>query len=109
MLERNQKTRIKITGSYIDAGGNSKEVTVDITLYNEGFPARLKNATLGYKKSDIWTDPLNLGSYSSLDLGNGTYRYRFTDDIPGSGVSVFTQIYDRREIFVQAEVILSEG
>lgn len=108
-FEVNVTTSVFLSGNYAALGGDSKAVTVYVNLLNEGAPALHNSTTLTYLSSGIWSDPSVLGDYSAFDFGNGTYRYTFTDVIPGNQVPVRALIYDKRGIFVQAEVPLAEG
>lgn len=105
----NRTTRVVVTGSYSDLGGDTKEVTVVMYLFNEGAQALTNSTTLNYLKSSSWEDPTILGDYVAVDYGNGTYHYTFTDTIPGNQVPVRVQTYDERGVFVQAEATLTEG
>ena len=106
---QNITTTAVISGSYTRGLGNIKQVTVLLNLLNEGAPALAGRVTLAYLSGGTWRDPAELGSYSRQDFGNGTYRYSFTDAIPGNQVQVRVQVHDRRGIYVQAEASLSEG
>lgn len=105
----NITTRIRISGSYIDLGGNLKDITVTVELFNEDSPALYGSITLEYLKSSKWEDPTVLEGYQELDYGNGTYRYTFTDIISGNSVPVRCLVYDYRGILVKAEATLKEG
>ena len=101
-------TTAMISGSFVRMGGNIKQVTVILDLLNEGVPTLAGFINLVYLNEAKWCDPADLDSYSWQGFGNGTYRYSFTDDIPGVRVQVRFQAYDRRGVFVQAEAILRE-
>jgi len=104
----NTTTKVLISGSFVDLGGDSKEVNVIVNLLNEGAPSLAGSITLEYLNSSVWTDPTTLDGYSELDCGNGTYRYVFVDDIPSINVQIRAQVYDRRGIYVRAEDTLEE-
>ena len=104
----NITTTAIVTGSYTGMQGDAKQVTVFLNLLNEGGSTLAANVNLSHFTQGEWRDTTVLESYSQLDFGNGTYRYVFTDDIPGNQVQIRVQIYDRREVFVQAEASLSE-
>ena len=108
-FEVNMTTSILVTGSYSNLGGDSKALTVILYLNNEGAPALENSTTLTYQKSGSWEDPTVLGDYSTLDYGNGTYLYTFSETIPGDQVPVRVQTHDFRGVFVQAEATLTEG
>ena len=104
----NTTTKVLISGSFVDLGGDSKEVNVIVNLLNEGAPSLAGSITLEYLNASVWTDPSTLDGYSELDCGNGTYRYVFTGEIPGINVQIRAQVYDRRGIYVRAEDTLEE-
>jgi len=104
----NMTTTVLISGSWVIVETNLKKVTMVVNLLNEGEPALAGTITIAYHNGS-WRDPTQLESYSWQDFGNGTYRYSFTDTLPGAQVQVRAQAYDRRDIFVQAEASLSEG
>ena len=105
----NTTTLLSVAGSYVDLGGDAKALTVMVELQVDGGGALAGSITLEYMKSAAWTDPTGLGSYQEQDLGNGTYIYTFTDDVPGSPVQVRAQVYDLRGVYVRAENSLGEG
>jgi len=107
----NMTTTALISGSYetIGPGQNRKRVTVILNLLNEGEPALTGSISILYMKGGKWWDPTILGSYSRQDFGNGTYQFTFEDNIPSNLVRVHADVYDRRDVFVQAEASLSEG
>lgn len=102
----NVTTRVEVSGSYNDLGDDSKEVSVSVNLENEGAPALAESIVLEYLKLGNWEDPRNLGSYTELDCGDGTYRYTFVDTILGTFVRVRVRVYDFRGVFVEAETSL---
>jgi hypothetical protein len=108
-LTVNVTSRVEVSGSYDDLGDDSKEVSVSVNLENEGAPALSGFIVLDYLKLGSWEDPRNLGSYTELDCGNGTYRYTFVDTIPGTFVRVRVQVYDLRGVFVEVEASLLSG
>ncbi len=105
----NVTSRVEVSGSYNDLGGDSKEVSISVNLENEGAPALAGNIVLGYLKSGIWEDPKNLDSYTELDCGDGSYRYTFVDMIPGTFVRVRAQVFDLRGVYFEAEASLPSG
>lgn len=104
----NITTMAMVSGSYTRVLGNLTQVTVFLNLLNEGEPALSGNTTLSYRINGDWKNPVELESYSLLDFGNGTYRFSFTDTIPGNQVQVRVEAYDLRNIFVRAEATLGE-
>jgi len=105
----NVTSRVEVSGSYDDLGDDSKEVSMSVSLENEGAPALAGSIVLEYLKLGSWEDPKNLGSYAELDCGDGTYRYTFVDTIPGTFVRVRVQVNDLRGVFVEAEASLPSG
>lgn len=105
----NITTTLIISGSYAKISGNIKNVTVVLNLLAEGEPALVGTINIRYHKQHSWQDPAVLSSYSQIDFGNGTCRCSFLDEIPESTVDVRAQVYDARQIFVEAEETLLEG
>jgi len=105
----NRTTRVDTSGTYTILLGDNKDVTVTMDLYNEGSPALGGSTTLEYLKSGQWENASQATGYSRTDYGNGTYRFTFNDDIPGTPVYVRVKIFDRRGVFVQAEATLTEA
>jgi hypothetical protein len=56
----------------------------------------------------IWHDASHEENFSETDYGNGTYAYSVILPYPGSQIEVRMQAYDRRGVFVQAEVTLNQ-
>ena len=105
----NTTTRLLISGSYQDMGGDSKAVTAFIQLTTDCRPALYGDVTPEANVSNGWTDMAALGDYAEEDHGDGTSTYTFTADIPGSDVPVRFMVHDRRGVYVMAEVTLNEG
>ena len=105
----NTTSRVQLSGSYEDMGGDSKAVTVTIQLTVDGSPALNRDVTPEANVSNGWTDMTALSDYAEEDHGNGAYTYTFTADIPGSDVPVRFMVHDRRGVYVIAEVTLNEG
>jgi hypothetical protein len=105
----NMTTRVQVSGSYQDMGGDSKAVTVTMQLTKDGSPALYRDVTPEVMASTGWTDMTALGDYAEQDHGNGTYTYTFTADISGNDVPVRYMVHDERGIYVKAEITLSEG
>ncbi len=104
----NASAIVLVSGFWEAIHENEKRVTVIIDLLKDGEPAFASNITLTYWRSNRWDDPSALSSYSTLEYGNGTYRYSFIDIIPDTPILVRVQAFDRRGIFVQAEADLFE-
>jgi len=105
----NTTTRVQLSGSYEDMGGESKAVTASMQLTTDGSPALYGDVTPEANISNGWTDMTALIDYAEEDHGNGTYTYTFKADIPGSDVPVRFMVHDKRGIYVIAEVTLNEG
>ena len=105
----NMTTRLQVSGSFQDMGGDSKAVTITMQLTSDGSPALYSDATPEVMTSTGWADMTALGDYAEQDHGNGTYTYTFTSDISGSDVPVRFMVHDKRGIYVMAEVPLNEG
>ena len=94
----NVTTSLTVEGVYRNVQGDIKKVDVTINSSNEGNLALTKNITVLYDYLGDWFVP----DFQNTDYGNGTYLLSFEADIPGTDVNVSVQIYDLREIFVQA-------
>lgn len=105
----NMTTRVQVSGSFEDMGGDNKAVTATMQLTNDGSPALYRDITPEVMTSAGWTDMTALGDYVEQDHGNGTYTYTFTSDISGSNVPVRFMVHDKRGVYVMAEVTLNEG
>ena len=105
----NITTKITATASYTALGGNSKQIEVAINLSNEALPASASTISVEYNKTTIWEDASSLGDYSETDYGNGTYKYRFTDDVTKTQIPVRVRVTDRRGIIVQTETLAEES
>lgn len=103
----NVTTKILVNGSYSVILGDEKEVTVDLSVLNDGSPALAGSTTLLYFKAGEWTDATGLGNFTATDYGTGSYRYTFIDTITEDPIQVRVQVYDLRGVFVQAEADLS--
>jgi len=104
----NMTTRVQISGSYEDLGGDSKAVTVTMQLTKDDSPALHGDVTPEVMTSAGWTDMSAQNEYAEQDHGNGTYTYTFTADISGSDVAVRFMVHDKRGVYVMAEVTLNE-
>lgn len=105
----NMTTRVQISGSYEDLGGDSKAVTVTMQFTKDGSPALHGDVTPEVMTSAGWTDMSAQNEYAEQDHGNGTYTYTFTADISGSDVAVRFMVHDKRGVYVMTEVTLNEG
>ena len=104
----NVTSSLSVSGTYSVISPFSRDVNMVIHVSNEGEPALTKNLTVYYQTGFGWFDAGELSSYSLTDYGNGTYSVSFT--VPwfwNRWVSV--EIYDAREIFVQAALLLQEA
>lgn len=98
----NTTTSLRVEGVF-RTQGNTKQVNVTVNLSNEGNPALAKNVTVLYE-SQGWFVP----DFQNTDYGNGTYVASFEADIPGNEVYVSAQVYDLREIYVQANATCTD-
>ncbi len=93
----NITTSLRVEGVFRRTQGAFKQVNVTINLSNEGDPALARNLTVLYE-SQGWFVP----DFQNTDYGNGTYVASFEADFPGNEVYVSAQVYDLREVYVQA-------
>jgi len=100
----NITTTLLIESTHKQVQANDKQVNVTCNLLNEGTPALAKNLTLYYYNSSDWIVPGPQNNYTFIDYGNGAYFMSFVGGIPSENVLVSAHIYDRREIYVQANV-----
>ena len=105
----NRTTEMRVSGSYAVIVGDQKDISVTLSMLNEGSPALAQSTILEYLDIGLWNDVSLEGDYTAMDYGNGTYRFTFSADIPGAQVDVRIQAIDVRGIFVQAQEALSEG
>jgi hypothetical protein len=105
----NRTTEIRILGSYTVISGDQKNVSVTLYVLNEDSPALAQSTTLEYLRSGLWNDASIESDYGILDYGNGTYRFTFSADAPGSQVDIRMRVNDVRGVFVEAQEILFEG
>jgi hypothetical protein len=104
----NVTTTLLIQGSYRVIEGNTKQINITSNLLNEGTPALAKNLILYYNNSSDWIVPGPQNNYTFIDYGNGAYFMSFVADIPSENIEVSVQVYDQREINVQANVTCTE-
>lgn len=111
----NITTTVLVSGSYQQLDQQSKRINVNVNVLNEGEPTLAGNITLSYRKEGDpqWRDPAEqpASDCSYQDLGNGTYQYSFTIDSEAGETIIYVraQVYDRRDVFVQAENQLGAG
>lgn len=105
----NQSTEIRVLGSFDDLGGDKKNVTVIMDLYNEGFPILASSWDLDYQDGTLWYNASEADGYTEIDYGNGTYRYYFNTTVTGDQMVIRLEAYDLRGVFVMTEATLSEG
>jgi hypothetical protein len=105
----NRTTEMQVSGRYDVIVGDQKNVTVSMSMLNEGSPALTQSATLEYLDTGVWNDSSLEGDYAEMDYGNGTYRFSFSVNLPGDQVDIRMQAIDLRGIFVQAQEDLAEG
>jgi hypothetical protein len=105
----NKTTEIRTSGSYTVFSGDQKNVTVTLNVLNEDSPALAQSTTLEYFRSGLWNDASQEGDYAIMDYGNGTYRFLFSADVPGSQIEIRMQINDMRGVFVEAQETLVEA
>ena len=104
LYSTNVTTSLNIEGAYRRVQGDTKQVNVIVNLSNEGSPALAKNITILYYSLGSWLVP----SFQNTDYGNGTYLISFEAAIPGIVVDVSAQVYDLREIYVQANATCTD-
>ena len=105
----NRTTEMRVSGSYAVIVGDQKDVTVTLSMLNEGSPALAQSTSLEYWDIGLWNDASLEGDYAAMDYGNGTIRFTFSAEIPGAQVDIRMQVIDLRGVFVQAQETLSEG
>jgi hypothetical protein len=98
----NITTAIAVNGSYTTLESGEKLVNLTCKVYNEGEPALAKNMTLFYDNVGNRTLIDASNNLSISEYGNGTYSIFFTVETPSDSVQVSVQVYDLRDIFVQA-------
>lgn len=98
----NVTTSLVVEGVYRTLQGSVKQINVTCNVLNEGNPALAENVTVLYESSSSWLRADGQSNYSFTDYGSGTYLVSFEADIPEANVNVSAQVYDLREIYVQA-------
>lgn len=105
----NKTSKITCTGGYKALEGSNKRFKLSINIYNEGESCLAASVTLHYNKTTSWETPINLGDYSFIDYGNGTYIYSFTDNVDKILIPVQVQVVDLRGIYIRTEKTLEEN
>ncbi|MGB9134226.1 MAG: hypothetical protein WCC63_01355, partial [Candidatus Bathyarchaeia archaeon] len=105
----NVTTSLLVEGVCRKLLGDIMQVNVTCHLLNEGDSALAENVTVFYEKSGVWLRADAKDSYSFTDYGNGTYLIVYEQEyLPFETVNVSAQLYDLREIYVQANVTCTE-
>lgn len=101
----NVTTSLDVSGDWLPSGLGYKWVIVDMVLQDdEGYA--LGGDFLVEYEDNVWLDAASAATYNWNDYGNGSYRCEFNTTHPGGLVRIRTQVHDRRDIFVQAEIRL---
>jgi len=108
----NVTTTLTISGSFVALSGDERLINLTCQVYNEGEPALSKNVTLFYENLGSWIPVDSSNNLSIMDYGNGTYTISLTVNgppvIPPDSIQVSANIYDTREIRVQANTTCYE-
>lgn len=104
----NVSTRLYVEGFLTQITLLTKRVTVTFHLFNEGQPALTKNITIYYRELVQWIKADTIDDYVLIDYGNGTYRATFTLMTLASSLNVSARVFDRRDVFVQANATISQ-
>ncbi len=88
--------------------GDTRQVNVTISLWNEKEPALARQITVYYKASTNWLIPDETNNYTLQDYGNGTYKASFVATFLDESVEVSARILDYRDIHVQANATSTE-
>jgi hypothetical protein len=99
----NVTSQIAVTGSYQQVSDSQKEITLTISVLNEGSPALAQNFLLQYQ---VGTDWVAVGSPIINDHGDGTYSISFNAETGQIGDPVVVSVLceDQRGIFVGASL-----
>ena len=101
----NVTSSIQLEAYCSSLGGDVKQIDVTSRVFNEGAPALAQSMTLLFQNgTGYWLDAENQPGFSFADFGNGTYTAQFEVDTPQPTVSVSSQVFDLRSIYVQANV-----
>jgi hypothetical protein len=103
-IEYNASTIVTNKGSWFQGtGASDKIVNGEINVYNEATLAMAGNITIQYFNLVSWEDAGLKPDFSLTNYGNGTYFYTFTITQSGSDVNIRVQVYDLKEVYVEAE------
>ena len=104
----NVTSEFQMSGIYFDVEGKSKDVNLTVNVLNEGKPALAQNFTVyfEYDGSLNQEDWVLVPSQSTIDFGNGTYRFSFNVEQHkhNDPVLILLQCTDQRGILVRAIV-----
>ena len=103
----NVTTSLEVKGVWRALTEDLKQVNVTCNLLNEGAPALAEDLAVLFESSGSWQRADEQSNYSLVDYGNGTYLVSFDANIPGASASVSAQVYDMRDIYVQANTTCS--
>lgn len=104
----NITTAVTISGFYVRVG-DEKLVNLTCEVYNEGKLALTKRIDLFYEDFGKWVSVDSSNEPSTMDYGNGTYNLSFLSNVESDPVQVLINIYDMRDVFVQATITCYEG
>ncbi len=105
----NITTSLTDEGSYRRLTGDWKQINLTCNVMNEGAPALIKNMTIYYEDSGSWIPADQQQNYSFTDYGNGTYLTTFEVSLSEDSINVSAQVYDLRQIYVQANTTCTES
>jgi hypothetical protein len=107
----NVTSEVQMSGVYFDVEGESKDVNLTVNVLNEGKPALAQNFTVyfEYDGSLNQEDWVLVPSPSTIDFGNGTYRFSFNVEQHNHNdpFLILLQCTDKRGILVSAIVTCS--
>ena len=92
----NATTSLASNCSYV-LEGTEKHVNVTCRLYNKEEPALAKSIVVSYESAGNWIQI----SGTTIDYDNGTYLISIT--VPSDAAQVLLNVWDSRDIFVQAK------
>lgn len=98
----NLTTSLMIHGFHRTVSGNTKQINVTCSLFNEEHPTLAQNITVLFETSNSWLSATEQSNYNFTDHGNGTYTASFEAEALEESVNVSAQAYDMRGIYVQA-------
>ena len=110
--QTNITTKLEIAGIYNSLEGSSRNLTVNCKIFNEGEPCLAENFTISYEYDG---EPSNqdwivVTPLSNIDYGNGTYLLSLIAETQSVNdpMLVSVQVYDKRGVFVLANVTCTE-